>query len=884
MKRIFIILFCLLSIAGYAQTKVIGALVTNSPSDTYPTGYDTLQSGGMMSVQDTTARNAIPVLRRKAGMMVFTRVDSNFWSLNNDLSTWRQAVYNKNQTDNNFTTQKNFNSNVLKQGDSTHYIYFNGFSPIQLTDTLNGASTLKYNTAEGVTFPVNDFGDTLMWIGPIDSTNHEYSIYNGLYSKMSYDGGNTWTSAKLFYATDTSAVLNCGGGYVYNGKIFFVFRNWNDLTGVCMQMYSTSSDHGRTWTTPADLGLTFSASCVASFGETYTNWDDSNTYIDFYSTSRVQSIKIRPDLSYTLQSTNETGAYPTNSGTEPSTAYIGNHRFVKILRNDSSTAQNPYMEFVCNSDNTNQAWTYLGNVNMHSIPYVVKYVSPRIKYCRPLDVAYIVASGRNIVNCTNCKGAKDDSIKILTGISSVVFADASKWQQSCALQVGVTKGDLIDRAYPTLAQINAYQWVGLIDFGIVPITPTVSFPGAGVNIQQSSLYKFEVGFTSSRTGNMSSIIHGTPQYNKNTEGTDINAARQAYTYSPATNEITNNARAYDATNITTDFSDATGDMRFRDSNKRQTPVPHGNPVFGESIVWTKVGNQTYPISRPIQALNHIWIDTTVGVFNNMALVYIQGTGKWTPVPLMQLALGHNDLNNKDTALGFVSDSTLSKSANHLFSPERGTNLNTINNFSPSGTGTQSLVNLYTAADITNAGQFQLWANSTAATITAGVTGAGTAITTINLKVGANTPQVWTTNNTTISKPIVLTGLAAMPANSSFSFLALNTGNDNAQTATISQVLALPVVTATDANTTIAAANEVVKLPVITANRNLIWPSPASGNTGTSMVILYQNTSGTFNWTNTTNAPINIDGSAFTFTIGTPKRYVAYSDGTNWYIQ
>src|SRR6185437_5639034 len=569
------------------------------------------------------------------------------------------------------------NAATLKNGDSTHYVFLNGFAPVQDKDTLNGVPTKNYNTAEGVLFPVNSGGDTLVWIGPIDTTNHEYSIVNGLYIKYSYDSGNSYTSAKLLYTTDTSAIVNVGGGQIANGKIFICFRNWNVISGGCQQMYMTSSDHVKTFTAPTSLGLSFANSCMVPFSHSVINYDDSNTYIFFYATGNVQSIKIKTDLTYTLQGTNEVGGTALN-GTEPSVAYCGSNRFIMILRNDSSTFQMPYMQYSITNANINQAWTYNGPVNMHSDPFIVKYVSPDIRYCKPFDVVAIVASGRNIVNCTTCSGAKDDSVKILTGRPSVVMANPALWQQSCALQIPVPKGDLINRAYPTLARVNDYKWAGLVSGGVLPYG-TVSFSGAGANIQQCQLYKFELGFTSNRTGNISSIIRGHNVANNRSGGTDIDALRPGSVYNKSTREIYNVARAYDAHTLTPNFGDAPGEIGYYDSMGHWMPLFHGNPAFGESIVWTKVGTNTYASSRPIQALNHIWIDTTVSLVNNMGFVYNQTTGKWTPTPLTLLALGHNDVNNHDTALAFTTDSLLSKTANHLFRPETGTNLNGINN-------------------------------------------------------------------------------------------------------------------------------------------------------------------------------------------------------------
>ena len=49
-----------------------GGIGTTDPSDVFPTHFDELQEGGMRSVADNTARDAITVERRKFGMLVFS--------------------------------------------------------------------------------------------------------------------------------------------------------------------------------------------------------------------------------------------------------------------------------------------------------------------------------------------------------------------------------------------------------------------------------------------------------------------------------------------------------------------------------------------------------------------------------------------------------------------------------------------------------------------------------------------------------------------------------------------------------------------------------------------------------------------------------------------
>ena len=64
-----------------AQVKVLGKIEPNGPTDTYPTHVDSLGKGGLMAVGSWQERNAIPLVRRKAGMLVRVKsamVDSTY--------------------------------------------------------------------------------------------------------------------------------------------------------------------------------------------------------------------------------------------------------------------------------------------------------------------------------------------------------------------------------------------------------------------------------------------------------------------------------------------------------------------------------------------------------------------------------------------------------------------------------------------------------------------------------------------------------------------------------------------------------------------------------------------------------------------------------------
>ena len=74
---IFQLFYCLAN----AQIKLVGNITTNGIAE-YPTHIDSLSKGGYMSMPTIAARDAIPTLRRKYGMLVFVQADGVIYKLN----------------------------------------------------------------------------------------------------------------------------------------------------------------------------------------------------------------------------------------------------------------------------------------------------------------------------------------------------------------------------------------------------------------------------------------------------------------------------------------------------------------------------------------------------------------------------------------------------------------------------------------------------------------------------------------------------------------------------------------------------------------------------------------------------------------------------------
>ena len=74
---VFQFFYCLAN----AQIKLVGNITTSGVAN-YPTHIDSLSKGGYMSMPDIAARDAIPALRRKYGMLVFVQANGIIYKLN----------------------------------------------------------------------------------------------------------------------------------------------------------------------------------------------------------------------------------------------------------------------------------------------------------------------------------------------------------------------------------------------------------------------------------------------------------------------------------------------------------------------------------------------------------------------------------------------------------------------------------------------------------------------------------------------------------------------------------------------------------------------------------------------------------------------------------
>jgi len=95
MRKVLIILFLLVSLVGFSQTKITAPLVRNFPTDTtYWMVQDSLLKGGYMVFTHITNRNALPNSQRRIGLLCFVTDSSVFYQLRGgiDNGNWLQVL------------------------------------------------------------------------------------------------------------------------------------------------------------------------------------------------------------------------------------------------------------------------------------------------------------------------------------------------------------------------------------------------------------------------------------------------------------------------------------------------------------------------------------------------------------------------------------------------------------------------------------------------------------------------------------------------------------------------------------------------------------------------------------------------------------------------
>jgi len=131
MKKVFLLLFILMSFTTFSQVNVVGYIQTNGVAN-YPTHIDSMGKGGYMVVKDTNQRNSIPCLRRKYGMAVYSQVQNILYILkdSNCNNIWTQFTSGNGSSTNGIGTFGSFYDSTTQTITSTTTAY-----PIKITKT-----------------------------------------------------------------------------------------------------------------------------------------------------------------------------------------------------------------------------------------------------------------------------------------------------------------------------------------------------------------------------------------------------------------------------------------------------------------------------------------------------------------------------------------------------------------------------------------------------------------------------------------------------------------------------------------------------------------------------------------------------------------------------
>ena len=255
--------------ASYNGTVVLSGMI--SPTDTtdsYPTHEDTLGKGGYMSVADIAARDNIPSLRRKEGMMVYVVSDETLYQLKSgiDNTNWSDFVTGGAGE---VTTPESLQQSSMSVSGLINGIFDGSTIPTNQVAYVRGNdgiidSVVRFDSLTNV---LNDnvYNDFIIINNGTSSTVyynntvHEAHIQevidnfpmgydsvnltiNPLSNKISNLLSQTYTSGIQFYAvtgiiariekgTSTFDVINQGEDFIvtYNGSTYFAFKKHSTM-------------------------------------------------------------------------------------------------------------------------------------------------------------------------------------------------------------------------------------------------------------------------------------------------------------------------------------------------------------------------------------------------------------------------------------------------------------------------------------------------------------------------------------------------------------------------------------------------------------------------------------------------------------------------------
>jgi hypothetical protein len=223
MKRIFLLLFILLSFKSFSQVNVVGYITTQGVA-LYPTHYDSMGFAGYRVAKDTTERDAITCLRRKFGMAVYVQSVNKIYILKDSScnNVWEQFSSGGSSIDttslsNRINSKADTNSVKLKLNASDTINY------LKKTDTTNkfvnwiGKNANKDSILfyiGGTKYGFRDSSSSNIGTGTVTSISQGYGISNStnpITTTGTISVDSATLSAKYVRINDT---LNMLSGYI----------------------------------------------------------------------------------------------------------------------------------------------------------------------------------------------------------------------------------------------------------------------------------------------------------------------------------------------------------------------------------------------------------------------------------------------------------------------------------------------------------------------------------------------------------------------------------------------------------------------------------------------------------------------------------------------
>lgn len=245
--------------ASYNGTVVLSGMI--SPTDTtdqYPTHEDTLGKGGYMSVANLSARDNIPQLRRKAGMLVYVVDIDTMYQLKGGIlnDNWSSFSSGGEQISLKLSTMSVngiitgiFNGTTIQNGEVAYVRGNDGLidSTVRTGELTNVLNENKYNNF----LIVNNGTSSMVYYNSLIVESHIQDIIssfpkgydsinlatNPLSPKISNLLIQTYTGAVQFYATSgvmskiekgtsTFDVIKSGEDFIvsYNGSSYSAFK------------------------------------------------------------------------------------------------------------------------------------------------------------------------------------------------------------------------------------------------------------------------------------------------------------------------------------------------------------------------------------------------------------------------------------------------------------------------------------------------------------------------------------------------------------------------------------------------------------------------------------------------------------------------------------